>query len=92
MSIFYDLSIMNLVNKEQLIGKFGYVMTVAQTLLKASFTIDEVSTPYFCMEALCLKDPLHKLIIGNISGVRARNDPDEIWWVKRGAITDHSLD
>ena len=39
------------------------------------------------MEALCLKDPLYELIIGNIPGARVPDDPDETWCVKAAAIT-----
>ena len=77
-----------LVTEEQLKSKIGYVMTVACTLLKAPFANVEVSTPY-CIPAvkvLCLKDPLYELIIGNISGARAPDDPDEAWCVKMAVI------
>ena len=36
-----------LVAEEQLTGKVGYIMTVARTLLKASFANVEISTPYY---------------------------------------------
>ena len=39
------------------------------------------------MEALCLKDPLYELIIGNIPGARAPDNPDEDWCVKVAALT-----
>ena len=39
------------------------------------------------MEALCLRDPLYQLIIGNILEARAPDDPDEIWCVKAKAVT-----
>ena len=55
----------DLVKKEPLTGKIGYVMTVARTLLKIPFVNVEVSTPYFSetVKALCLKDLLYELII-----------------------------
>ena len=73
----------------QLTGKIGYVMMVACTLLKASFASVEVSTPYYSKmgEALCLRDPLYELIIGNIPGDRAPDDPDDTWCVKAAVIT-----
>ena len=68
-----------LVAEEQLTGKVGYIMTVARTLLKDPFANVEINTPYFSgtVEALCLRDPLHQLIIDNIPGARAPDDPDE---------------
>ena len=40
-----------------------------------------VSSPYFTgtTEALCMNNPVYELILGNISGVRAPNDPDKTW-------------
>ena len=38
------------------------------------------------MKALCLRDPLYQLIIGNISGARALDDPDETWCVEAAAV------
>ena len=72
-----------LVAEEQLTGKVGYIMTVARTFLKAPFANVEISTPYYSgtVEALCLRDPLYQLIIGNIPGARAPDDPDETWCV-----------
>ena len=78
-----------LVSEEQLTGKVGYIMTVARTLLKAPFANVEINTPYFSgtVEALCLRDPLYQLIIGNIPGARAPDDPDETWCVEAAAFT-----
>ena len=78
-----------LVAEEQLTGKVGYIMTVACTLLKAPFAKVEISTPYYSgtVEALCLRDPLYQLIIGNILGARAPDDPDETWCVEAAAVT-----
>ena len=64
-----------LVAEGHLTGKVGYIniMMVARTLLKASFANVEISTSYYngTVEALCLRDPLYQLIIGNIPGARA---------------------
>ena len=80
-----------LVAEEQLTGKVGYtsIMTVARTLLKAPFANVEMNTSYFSgtVEALCLRDPLYPLIVGNIPGVRAFDDPDETWCVEAVAFT-----
>ena len=78
-----------LVAEEQLTGKVGYIMAVARTLLKAPFANVEISMPYYSgkVEALCLRDPLYQLIIGNILGARAPDDPDETWCVEATAVT-----
>ena len=78
-----------LVAEEQLTSKVGYIMTVARTLLKAPFANVEISTPYYSgtVEALYLRDPLYQLIIGNIPGARAPDDPDETWCVEAAAVT-----
>ena len=39
------------------------------------------------MEALCLKNPLYQLIIGNISGARAPDNSDQTWCVEAAAVT-----
>ena len=79
----------DLVKEKQLTGKVNYVMTVACTSLKAHFSNVQVSTLYFSgtVKVLCLKNPLQKLIMENISGARAPDDPDEIGCVKTAAIT-----
>ena len=78
-----------LIAEGQFTGKLGYIMTVARTLLKAPFANIEISTPCYngTVEALCLRDPLYQLIIGNIPGARAPDDPDETWCVKAAAVT-----
>ena len=54
-------------------------MTVVCTLLKGPFANVEINTPYYSgtVEALCLRDPLYQLIIGNIPGARVPDNPDE---------------
>ena len=80
---------MEMVADGQLTSKVGYIMTVTHTLLKAPFANVETSTPYYSgtVEALCPKDPLYLLIIGNIPGARAPDDLDETWCVKAAAVT-----
>ena len=54
-------------------------MTVARTLLKASFANVEVSMPYFSgsVEASRLKDPLNEQIIKKIFQTRAPDNLDK---------------
>ena len=44
----------------------------------------EVSTPFFVgpVEALCMKNPVYDLVLGNIKGVRSPDDPDMDWKYK----------
>ena len=74
-----------LVAERQLTGKVGYIMMVTRTFLKAPFSNVEISTPYYsgAVEALCLRDPLYQLIVGNILGARAPDDPHETWCWRR---------
>lgn len=69
-------------------GKVDYVMTVARTLLRAPFANVKLKTSYFsgAVEALCLKDPLCELIIGNIPGARAPCYPDKNFCMKVPAV------
>ena len=78
-----------LVAEGQLTGKIGYIMTVTRTLLKAPFENVEISMPYYSgtVEALCLRDSLYQLIIGNILGARTPDNPDETWCVEAAAVT-----
>ena len=57
------------------------MMTVKRTLKKAPIARIKVDTSYFVWEvdALCLREPLFDLIIGNIRGARNPNDPDPNW-------------
>ena len=78
-----------LVAEEQLTGKVRYIMMVVCALLKAPFANVKISTPYYSgtVEALCLRDPLYQLIIGNIPGARAPDNPDETWCVEAATVT-----
>ena len=68
----------DLVDEKQFTGNFGLIMTIARDLVKAPIAKISVNTPYFSgdVDALCLKDLLFELIIGNVPGARAPNDPD----------------
>ena len=41
----------------------------------------DIDTPYLKgqVEAQCLPDPIYDLVIGNVPGTRAANDPDPSW-------------
>ena len=64
-------------------------MTVNQTLIRAPIARIEVDPPFYTgtVEAMCMKDPLFDLIIGNVPGARKPNDPNPEWGVVAAAVT-----
>ena len=66
-----------LVKKDDFTGSMGYMMAVDRTLKEAPITEIEVDTPYYTgvTQAICLRDPLFDLVIGNIPGARNPDDP-----------------
>ena len=66
-----------LVKKDDLTGSMGYVMAIDRTLKEAPIAEIEVDTPYYTgvTQAICLRDPLFYLVIGNIPGARNPDDP-----------------
>ena len=71
----------SLVRDEEHTGKM--VRCILADGSKRSFPVATiiVDTPYFVgqVEALCMENPVYDLVIGNIDGVRAANNPDENW-------------
>ena len=65
------------------------MMTADRTLKKAPMARIKKDTPYFAgkVDALCLREPLFDLIIGNIRGARNPNDPDLNWGIASATIT-----
>ena len=61
-----------LVDEADFTGKMGHIMTVDRTLKRASMAKVKVDTPFYVgtVQALCLRDPLFALIIGNVPGAR----------------------
>ena len=49
----------------------------------------EVDTPFYTrtVEAICMKDPLFDLIIGNVLGARKPNDPNPEWGAVAATVT-----
>ena len=66
-----------LVKKEDFTGSMGYVMAIHRTLKEAPIVEIKVDTPYYTgvTQAICLRDPLFDLVIGNIPGARNLDDP-----------------
>ena len=67
-----------LVKKDDLTGSMGYVMAIDRTLKEAPIAEMKADTPYYTRvtQAICLRDPLFDLVIGNIP--RARNPDNPI--------------
>ena len=65
------------------------MMTVNRTLIRSPIARIEVDTPFYngTDEAMCVKDPLLDLIIGNVPGARKPNDPNLKWGVAAAAVT-----
>ena len=66
-----------LVKKDYFTGSIGYVMAIDRTLKEAPIAEIKVDTPYSTgvNRAICLRDPLFDLVIGNISGARNPDNP-----------------
>ncbi|XP_049517462.1 uncharacterized protein LOC125943110 [Dermacentor silvarum] len=67
----------DLVQDEELTGETTLVCLVDGTARKLPEAKIEVDTPYYSgkVTALCMDHPLYDLIIGNVEGVRAPDDP-----------------
>lgn len=67
----------DLVRDEDLTGETSPVYLADGTIRKLPEAQIEVQTPYYSgrVNALCMKTPLYDLILGNINGVRAPDDP-----------------
>ena len=65
-----------LVRKDNFTNSMGYVMEIDVTLKKAPIAEIRVDTPYYTgvTQAICLRDPLFNLVIGNIPGSRNPDD------------------
>ena len=78
-----------LVDEADFTGEMGHIMTVDRVLKRAPIARVKVDTPFFVgtVEALCLKDPLFDLIIGNVPGARGPGDPNPEWGVVAAVVT-----
>ena len=66
-----------LVKTEDFTGSMGYVMATDRTLKETPIAEIKVDTPYYteATQAICLRDPLFDLVIGNIPGARNPDNP-----------------
>ena len=63
--------------KKDVTGSMGYVMAIDRTLKEAPIAEIKVDMPYYTgvTQAICLRDPLFDLVIGNIPEARNLDDP-----------------
>ena len=71
----------DLVSEDQFTGDFNVMLLIHNTARKVALIKIDVDTPNLKgqVEAQCLLDPIYDLVIGNVTGVRAADDPDPSW-------------
>ena len=81
----------DLVSDHQLTGEITKCVLIDGTVREAPVARLQVNTPYYngWVSALCMKNPLYDLILGNIQGMRAADDADQEWTV--GAVLTRSM-
>ena len=59
-----------MVTKDQFLGKESDVMLINETTQRYAMALIDINCPFFTgqTEALCMKDKLYDLVIGNIDG------------------------
>nr|XP_006823664.1 PREDICTED: uncharacterized protein LOC100372741 [Saccoglossus kowalevskii] len=69
------------VSDNQYTGKFCCMLMIDNTARTVPIAKLYVDTPYFTgeVEAQCLPDAIYDLVIGNVEGARAPDDPDPQW-------------
>lgn len=67
-----------LVKPSELTSREVTCILIDRSLRRTPIAIVRVGTPYFTgkVEAICMPNPLYGLILGNITGVRAADNPD----------------
>ena len=71
----------DLVSEYQFTGDFNVPLLIDNTARKVPIAKIDIDTPYLKgqVEAQCLPDAVYDLIIGNVPGARAADDPDPSW-------------
>ena len=70
-----------LVSEDQFTGDFNVMLLIDNTARKVPIAKIDIDTPYLKgqVEAQCLPDAVYDLIVGNVPGARAADDPDPSW-------------
>ena len=65
--------------QNQLTGDFHVMLLIGNTARKVPIATIDVDTPYLKgqVEVQCLGDAVYDLIVGNVPGARAADDPDQ---------------
>ena len=71
----------DLVSEDQFTGDFNVMLLIDNTARKVPTAKIDVDTPYLKgqVEAQCPPDAVYDLIVGNVPGARAADDPDPSW-------------
>ena len=71
----------HLVTGEQLTGEYKSCVLIDGTIRRFPVATIQVDTPFYTgnITALCMKNPVYDLVLGNIDGVRHPSDPDVEW-------------
>ena len=68
-------------SEDQFTGDFNVMLLIDNTARKVPIAKIDVDAPYLKgqVKAQCLPDAVYDLIVGNVPGARAANDPDASW-------------
>ena len=84
----------DIVTDGQLGGRVQPCVLLDGTVRRVPVACIKVDTPFFSgkIEALCMDNPLYDLIIGNITGARSPQEPDDKWHppVRRAVTSETS--
>ena len=71
----------DLVKDEQFTGHHRVCVLIDRTVRKMPVARVHIDTPFYRgqVTALCVKNPIYDLVLGNIQGVRCASDPDPNW-------------
>ena len=71
----------DVVSEDQFTGDFNVMLLINNTARKVPIAKIDVDTPYLKgqVEAQCLPYPIYDVVIGNVPGARAAEDPDPSW-------------
>ncbi|XP_061195768.1 uncharacterized protein LOC133203996 [Saccostrea echinata] len=72
---------LDLVKDTELTGKLQECVLIDGTVRQVEEAVIDIDTPFYVgkVNALCMKEPVYDLIIGNVQGVRNHSDPDPLW-------------
>ncbi|XP_038052264.1 uncharacterized protein LOC119724977 [Patiria miniata] len=83
----------SLVTDDQLTGEQRACVLIDGTIRKSPVAKISIDTPFYRgqVEAICMKNPVYDVILGNVLGVRDPRDPDENWSPEKTTGPDLTL-